>query len=211
MNGCYPGCYYYTDSCFRTDCFKGNNAMPAPKTITEKLDELSTKRASAVHSYIDAFLALRDKMNDLRAIIHLAGVFVQRGQELDDQARAVIGWPQYAATRNFASDLTGLAEALHGPRNIHCTTLSAADAFDHLDEMFRDDDKPDEPWDEAQAILEGWNLFDVEGRWQLQRDDEAKKFESDAEAIIFVAGKANEGSDYHMRAIELIGTLFIKD
>ena len=23
--GCYPGCYYYTDSCFREDCKKGNN------------------------------------------------------------------------------------------------------------------------------------------------------------------------------------------
>lgn len=25
MTGCYKGCYYYTDSCFRDDCFKGNN------------------------------------------------------------------------------------------------------------------------------------------------------------------------------------------
>jgi len=25
MSGCYKGCYYYTDSCFRVDCVKGNN------------------------------------------------------------------------------------------------------------------------------------------------------------------------------------------
>lgn len=181
--------------------------MTTPQTITEKLNELSIKRASAVHNYIDAFLALHGKMNDLRLIIHLAGAFMQRGQELDDQARTIIGWPQYAATKSFASRLTDLAAAFHNSSNIHGTSLSARDAFDHLDEMFRDADKPQEPWDEAQALLEGWSLFDVDGRWQLQRVDEDKKFESDAEAIIFVASKANEGSEYHMRAIEMIGTL----
>lgn len=32
--GCYPGCFYYADSCFRKDCFKGNNAMTSPDIMT---------------------------------------------------------------------------------------------------------------------------------------------------------------------------------
>jgi hypothetical protein len=26
--GCYPGCYYYGDSCFRKDCMNSNNVTP---------------------------------------------------------------------------------------------------------------------------------------------------------------------------------------
>ena len=29
MTGCYPGCYYYTDSCFRKDCMKTQVSSPA--------------------------------------------------------------------------------------------------------------------------------------------------------------------------------------
>ena len=36
-----------------------------------------------------------------------------------------------------------------------------------------------------QAQSEGWAMFEVDGRWMLQRDDEENKFESDAEAILF--------------------------
>lgn len=73
-------------------------------------------------------------------------------------------------------------------------------------------------FDNAAALMEGWDLFDVEGRWQLQRiDDPAAdatflgydkpKFKSDAKAIMFVARLARAGSVYHMFALELIGTL----
>ena len=27
MSGCYPGCFYYTDSCFRKDCKKTMNTV----------------------------------------------------------------------------------------------------------------------------------------------------------------------------------------
>jgi hypothetical protein len=67
------------------------------------------------------------------------------------------------------------------------------------------------------AQNEGWDLFDVDGRLQLQKIDDPTncewldyndpKFKSDADAIIFVAMKANEGSAYHREAIELIGSL----
>jgi hypothetical protein len=74
----------------------------------------------------------------------------------------------------------------------------------------------EEGFDNIQALREGWDLFDVEGRLQLQRIDapsdhefldyEKPKFASDADAIIFVALQARAGSVYHRRALEHIGT-----
>lgn len=71
-------------------------------------------------------------------------------------------------------------------------------------------------FDNDQALREGWDLFEVDGRWQLQRiDDPAAnglgydmpKFASDAHAIIFVAERAASGSEYHMTALHEIGCL----
>ena len=72
-------------------------------------------------------------------------------------------------------------------------------------------------FDNAQALREGWDLFDVEGRVFLQKIDdpasveglgyECPKFASDAAAIIFVALAAQAGSSYHLDALERIGTL----
>lgn len=63
------------------------------------------------------------------------------------------------------------------------------------------------PFNNNLAELEGWALFECEGRYQLQRDDEAGQFASDADAIIFVANLASAGSAYHRSALELIGAL----
>lgn len=72
-------------------------------------------------------------------------------------------------------------------------------------------------FDNTQALSEGWDLFNVDGRVQLQRiDDPASvevlgydepKFASDADALIHLALHANAGSAYHRDAIERIGTL----
>lgn len=73
-------------------------------------------------------------------------------------------------------------------------------------------------FDNTQALAEGWDLFDVDGRYQLQRIDcpsdhaamldyDEPKFESDAKAIMFVAWMAMDGSEYHENALRLIGTL----
>lgn len=75
-------------------------------------------------------------------------------------------------------------------------------------------------FDPSQALREGWDLFDVEGRFQLQRIDRpadheevpeidyaTPKFASDADAIIHVALQAAAGSAYHKEALHLIGTL----
>jgi hypothetical protein len=72
-------------------------------------------------------------------------------------------------------------------------------------------------FDNTKALSEGWDLFDVEGRLHLQRVDLPDtvpelgylepKFESDAEAIIFVSKAADAGSQYHMDALHLIGAL----
>jgi hypothetical protein len=70
-------------------------------------------------------------------------------------------------------------------------------------------------FDNAQAVAEGWDLFDVDGRIQLQRIDapeldgsgyDEPKFASDADALIFVALQAHAGAAYHREAIERIGT-----
>lgn len=67
-------------------------------------------------------------------------------------------------------------------------------------------------FDNTQAMKEGWDLFDVDGRIQLQRidqpddGDEKPKFPSDADAIIFVALQA-QTSAYHYGALDLVGTL----
>jgi hypothetical protein len=74
-------------------------------------------------------------------------------------------------------------------------------------------------FDNTQALQEGWDLFDVDGRLQLQRIDcpgdhrhvgvdyDYPKWHSDADAIVFVARRAYDGSDYHYDAISRIGTL----
>lgn len=76
-------------------------------------------------------------------------------------------------------------------------------------------------FDNTRALKEGWDLFDIEGRYCLQRidvpsDDEflgykEPKFASDSMAIIFVAQKAYQGSDYHWGALDRIGMLVEAD
>ena len=75
----------------------------------------------------------------------------------------------------------------------------------------------DEIFDNTQALHEGWDLFDVDGRWHLQRIDcpsdhefldyAEPKFQSDAHAIVQVSLWAHKGSKYHWDALHLIGTL----
>lgn len=73
-------------------------------------------------------------------------------------------------------------------------------------------------FDNNQALSEGWDLFEVDGRIQLQRIDcpsdhidildyAEPKFESDAHAVVEVAAKASAGSAYHWGALHLIGSL----
>ncbi len=72
-------------------------------------------------------------------------------------------------------------------------------------------------WDGTQAQGEGWDMFDVDGRFHLQRIDcpsdhefldyELPKFMSDVHAIIHVALLASMGSEYHFGALSLQGTL----
>lgn len=67
----------------------------------------------------------------------------------------------------------------------------------------------------TQAQSEGWDLFEVDGRYQLHRIDSPDldelgysqpKFSTDADALIHVAMKAHFGSEYHRVALETIGT-----
>jgi hypothetical protein len=73
-------------------------------------------------------------------------------------------------------------------------------------------------FDNTCALLEGWDLFDVGGRIQLQRIDcptehapalpyTEPRFKSDAHAVIHVARLAGMGSIYHTLALEMIGAL----
>lgn len=61
-------------------------------------------------------------------------------------------------------------------------------------------------FDQSLAELEGWGLFEVDGRIQLQRDDALGIFDCDADALLFVALKAhNDNSGYHYTALEMVG------
>jgi hypothetical protein len=71
-------------------------------------------------------------------------------------------------------------------------------------------------FDNSQALNEGWDLFDVDGRLQLLMLDDPgacdgldytePKFQSDVAALLFVAQQALEGSRYHLYALDRIGT-----
>lgn len=74
-----------------------------------------------------------------------------------------------------------------------------------------------------QAFSEGWGLFDVEGVLRIQRLDDPKSvtegnehmivpgvdypdepvFDGDGDALSYVTGRANEGSEYHKHALAL--------
>lgn len=65
------------------------------------------------------------------------------------------------------------------------------------------------------ALTEGWDLFEVDGRLQIQRLDNPAsitwldytepKFEGDDEALAFVHRKVVIGSEYHRQALSLVG------
>jgi hypothetical protein len=98
----------------------------------------------------------------------------------------------------------------------------AIEAVGLPDDTFIEEDLPTQPWDGGRALGEGWDLFEVDGRLQLQRIDcpsdhgdllpySEPKFSSDAQALIEVAARARQGSAYHLEALELIGTLALKE
>ena len=64
------------------------------------------------------------------------------------------------------------------------------------------------PDDMSTADREGWNLFtahgSVHGSPQLQRDDEAEKFTSDAKAGDYVVARARGGSILHQKALAIL-------
>ncbi|MBK5051706.1 hypothetical protein IQ289_25325 [Burkholderia sp. R-70006] len=59
------------------------------------------------------------------------------------------------------------------------------------------------------ADRDGWNLFDVDGSGyhEIQRDDEANRFASDAEAIEFVQQQAKAGDAVAVKALKIHGTV----
>ena len=54
------------------------------------------------------------------------------------------------------------------------------------------------------AALDGWGLFDVDGKLELQRDDEANVFADDAAALAHVEEQAAAGSTLHALALALV-------
>lgn len=63
-------------------------------------------------------------------------------------------------------------------------------------------------FDNTQAGLEGWGIFDCEGSangpWQIQREDATEVFPDDDAAWRHVAARATAGSPYHAAAIDFI-------
>ncbi len=65
---------------------------------------------------------------------------------------------------------------------------------------------PFSAFDQEFALAEGWGMWSVDGRYALCRYDEAGIFESDGDAILFVAARAAD-SPLHKTAIMMIGSL----
>ncbi len=65
-----------------------------------------------------------------------------------------------------------------------------------------------DPEHAAAASLEGWDIFECFGSenadWQIQRDDEMAVFADDTDAWFHVWGRAMEGSELHLRALQVI-------
>ncbi|WP_439357911.1 hypothetical protein [Bradyrhizobium sp. DASA03007] len=65
-------------------------------------------------------------------------------------------------------------------------------------------------FDNGQAIDEGWSIFECfgseNGPWQIQKMDDAGKFNTDIDVWRLVVTYADAGSVYHQRALQ-----FIKD
>lgn len=57
----------------------------------------------------------------------------------------------------------------------------------------------------AEALQQGWDVFDVDGALQIQRDDESAVFQDDAQAISWVALCANAGKPLHVAALTAAG------
>lgn len=57
--------------------------------------------------------------------------------------------------------------------------------------------------DSEAALAEGWDVWDADGVLEIQRDDDAEVFDSDAGAIAHVQRRAAEGSDLHARALKV--------
>ena len=60
-------------------------------------------------------------------------------------------------------------------------------------------------FDSRQAVSEGWDLFDVEGKIEIQRidfpDGSDPIFQDDPEAVRYVMRQAKNGSKYHQQAL----------
>lgn len=65
-------------------------------------------------------------------------------------------------------------------------------------------------FDNGKAVDEGWSIFECfgseNGRWQLQKLDDAGKFNTDIDAWRLVLDYADAGSEYHQQALQ-----FLKD
>jgi hypothetical protein len=68
----------------------------------------------------------------------------------------------------------------------------------------------DPVFDNTQATEEGWSIFDCagsdNGRWQLQKCDDAETFRTDMEAWVFVRDMPEASSPYHTMAMLFLET-----
>lgn len=64
-------------------------------------------------------------------------------------------------------------------------------------------------FDQAQAMAEGWGIYEqgAFGPYEIQADDEARVFYCDEDAVEFVKKRAAEGSEYHRRALTILGNV----
>lgn len=121
--------------------------------------------------------------------------------------------------RQFAQNVAAMSRYGDGPG--FCGT--GADAIDTLNKLIQEARKlcghsemseneradalpPD--FDGKQCLAEGWQLTwsDSRDRWEIQKDDNRPTFLTDEEAVTFVWHRAQAGSAYHAKALEIVNS-----
>ncbi len=121
----------------------------------------------------------------------------------EDQCRKA-GWEEFTdndVLEQWCDSRSGIA---HGP-----TVRGEANANDSVYSSWRDcywEAIADQPPSSLRGMNEGWGIFWSDSRgWELQRDDGARVFETDDDALDFVKAKAAAGSAYHRDCLAFLG------
>ena len=75
-----------------------------------------------------------------------------------------------------------------------------------MDQIKSQQEHADEPFNNEQAMNEGWFVCEMNDTFHIEHLDEVGTFDTDLDAIIHIAEQAKAGSEYHKNALLICGT-----